>query len=96
MYGFLPHIRGNLSEVPSSVAQLNKQPVHFLHAVLRFHGHCPYTKDELVRFSALLLLSFFSSTRYSFFFILAEALEIKKRASSGRDCAYFLLKINSI
>lgn len=29
---------GNLAEVPSSVAQLNKQPVRFLRAVLRFHG----------------------------------------------------------
>ena len=54
---------GNLSEVPSSVAQLNKQPVRFLRAVLRFLGCCPLgTKDELVRFFALLLLSFFSST----------------------------------
>ena len=40
---------GNLSEVPSSVAQLNKQPVRFLRAVLRFHGYCPLgTKDELI------------------------------------------------
>ena len=55
---------GNLSEVPSSVAQFYKQPVRFLRAVLRFHGCCPLgTKDELVRFFALLLLSFFSSTR---------------------------------
>ena len=27
---------GNFSEVPSSVSQLTKQPVRFLHAVLRF------------------------------------------------------------
>ena len=40
---------GSLSQVPSSVAQLNKQPVRFLRAVLRFHGFCPLgTKDELI------------------------------------------------
>ena len=37
------------TEVPSSVAQLNKQPVRFLRAVLRFPGYCPLgTKDELI------------------------------------------------
>ena len=40
---------GNLSEVSLSVAQLNKQQVHFLCAVLRFHGYCPLsTKNELI------------------------------------------------
>ena len=47
--GFSKLYNGNLSEIPSSVTQLNKLPVRLLRAVLRFHGQCPVgSKDELI------------------------------------------------
>lgn len=40
---------GRLSDIPSSVTQLNKLPVRLLRAVLRYHGHCSVgSKDELI------------------------------------------------
>ena len=39
---------GNLAEVPSSVAQLNRQPVRFLRAVLRFHGIVHWARMNLL------------------------------------------------
>ena len=71
---------GNLSEVPSSVAQLNKQPVRFLRAVLRFHGYCPLgTKDELIIRVGLLKAGQIQ-TAFS-----RERMELVKRISILRD-----------
>ena len=71
---------GNLSEVPSSVAQLNKQPVRFLRAVLRFYGYCPLgTKDELI-IRVGLLKGGQIQTAFS-----RERMELVKRISILRD-----------
>ncbi|CAH3163281.1 unnamed protein product [Porites lobata] len=71
---------GSLSQVPSSVAQLNKQPVRFLRAVLRFHGFCPLgTKDELI-IRVGLLKGGQIQTAFS-----RERMELVKRISILRD-----------
>lgn len=70
----------SLSQVPSSVAQLNKQPVRFLRAVLRFHGFCPLgTKDELI-IRVGLLKGGQIQTAFS-----RERMELVKRISILRD-----------
>ena len=71
---------GSLFQVPSSVAQLNKQPVRFLRAVLRFHGFCPLgTKDELI-IRVGLLKGGQIQTAFS-----RERMELVKRISILRD-----------
>ena len=78
--GFCTTYSGNLSEVPLSVAQLNKQPVRFLRAVLRFHGYCPLgTKDELI-IRVGLLKGGQIQTAFS-----RERMELMKRISILRD-----------
>ena len=84
---------GCLSDIPSSVTQLNKLPVRLLRAVLGFHGHCSVgSKDELIIRVGLLkggqIESAFSKERMELIRRISFLQDIHKILTNETDAKY--------